>query len=709
FDFEAGQAKVLAADVNGNTRLGAGELIPLDAFLGLAAMRQGRHYVTEDVLALPVRSATDERLLVEGVRSSANVPLISQGKLIGSLNLGMADANMFGEESLEVAREVADQIVAAVQQSQLLAAAQRRVRESEAMAAVSQALNETLNLDQVLQLIANSARQIIPQAEGTVIHLLNEENQTLQPITVTKANQSNGLGLMMRPGEGIAGTVVLEGKLINVGDTRTDTRFLSHGKSSHRALLVAPIQSRVDKVGTITVQSAKSHAFSYADERLLSILGTQAALAIQNARLFEAEQQAHRIAETLRAANQALIQTLDLDKVLNVMLEYMFQLVPYDTAHIMLLEDDTRVVTRASRGYGHWDGNPDWARIIVFNKQHLTLHPILTAQQSVLIPDTREFSGWILQEGSEHVRCWLGVPLQAGGEVIGLYALNKAEPDFFTPEHQQLAESLAAQAAVAVQNALLYKMEREQFYRLQQSQAQLIQAEKMGALGRLVATIAHEVNNPIQAMTGCLTLVTEELDREQDREKVDLYLGIIKSELGRVATIVRNLREFYRSGQERLQPTDLHSVLESVLKLTSKQLQQSSVLVERMWVEVLPTVQANPNHLKQVFLNLILNAIDAMLEGGTLRIVTVLDKMQLRNSLQVVTAVRIEVSDTGIGMPPEIVAHLFEPFFTTKDHGSGLGLSISYSIIEAHNGEFMVSSQVGSGTTFTILLPVTLS
>jgi two-component system NtrC family sensor kinase len=160
-------------------------------------------------------------------------------------------------------------------------------------------------------------------------------------------------------------------------------------------------------------------------------------------------------------------------------------------------------------------------------------------------------------------------------------------------------------------------------------------------------------------------------------------------------------------------PTDVHFVLLSVLELANKQLQHSGVTVERQWAADLPLIQANPDHLKQVFLNLVLNAIDAMPQGGMLRISTAVDWIHGDNSGSgsatlglPIQAVRIEFNDTGAGMSPEVQSRLFEPFFTSKEHGSGLGLSISYGIIEAHNGQIRVQSQEGVGTTFTILLPV---
>jgi two-component system NtrC family sensor kinase len=168
-----------------------------------------------------------------------------------------------------------------------------------------------------------------------------------------------------------------------------------------------------------------------------------------------------------------------------------------------------------------------------------------------------------------------------------------------------------------------------------------------------------------------------------------------------------SLDDFYRSGPTELQPVDLHAILDSVLQLANKKLQHARIKVERDLAEILPPIQANSDHLKQVFLNLTLNAVDAMQEqGGTLRVCTALDQTQ-RQFGSPQPLVRIEFSDTGTGMSPEALSRLFEPLFSTKGHeGSGLGLFTSYHIIEAHQGQITATSQEGAGTTLTILLPL---
>jgi two-component system NtrC family sensor kinase len=259
---------------------------------------------------------------------------------------------------------------------------------------------------------------------------------------------------------------------------------------------------------------------------------------------------------------------------------------------------------------------------------------------------------------------------------------------------------------MALENAGLYDELKTLLHEREQAQAQLIHAEKMTALGRLTASIAHEINNPLQAMQTYLTLAQEELIADQSPEKLNRYLGTVGEEIERIAAIVHRMRDFYRPAREELQPIYLHAVLESVLELTSKQLQHSNVTIQRAWADYIPELQANPDHLKQVFLNLVLNGIDAMATGGTLYISTAVDQIQLSNDQKPLPAARVEFSDTGEGISPEILPHIFEPFFTTKERGSGLGLSISYGIIQAHNGQITVESHVGLGTTFTILLPV---
>jgi GAF domain-containing protein len=191
-------------------------------------------------------------------------------------------------------------------------------------------------------------------------------------------------------------------------------------------------------------------------------LARQAAIAIQNARLFAETQQRFRETEILRAANVALTKSFDLDSILSTLLDYLQQVVPYDTGSVFLLEGDTHLTARAARGYEQWIENPEQAIRVRFEFKTLPhIRTVVEDQTTVIIPDVKEYPHWIAAPTAKHVCNWLAVPLVAGGKTIGMYSLDKAELGFFTPEHQRLAENLAAQAAIAIQNAALYRISRQ--------------------------------------------------------------------------------------------------------------------------------------------------------------------------------------------------------------------------------------------------------
>lgn len=294
-------------------------------------------------------------------------------------------------------------------------------------------------------------------------------------------------------------------------------------------------------------------------------------------------------------------------------------------------------------------------------------------------------------------------------------ALRRANEEL----EQRVEERTAELKQIAQENARLYQTQREQYRRLQQSQDQLVQVEKMAALGRLVGSIAHEINNPLQSVQGFLSLLAEELNGRRRREKIVSYLQIAVSEMERISDIVRRMRDFYRPVQSepaeafedfyRIIHTewhDLHITLESVLQLANKKLQNHNITVQKQLSPDLPKIQVNPDHLKQVLLNLTLNAIDAMKEGGgSLTIQTEPDQARLWGA-DPQPVVRLEFSDTGRGMSAAVQERLFEPLFTTKEYGTGFGLFTTYKIIEAHHGQISVTSTEGKGSTFTILLPI---
>jgi signal transduction histidine kinase len=467
-------------------------------------------------------------------RAAANLHMLAiagmwrEGQLVGSLSIASPQTRRLTDDELTLLRGLADQAALAISNALQRERMERRLQESEALAAITRALNQTLDLEPILHMIVEAAQKIIPQVERAVIHLLDEEKQALRPAAVVgQIEQLGRPDFSMRPGEGIAGQVIADGAVINVRDIQTEPRYLRLGRATHlRSLLVAPVQSGDRRLGTISVQSAAPNAFSSDDERLLAMLGVHAGLAIENARLYE-----------------------DLEKALQ-----------YEKA----------------------------------------------------------------------------------------------------------------------------------------ARARLVQSEKLAAMGRLVASVAHELNNPLQAIQNALYLVKQgsQLD-PQARE--DLQVALIEAD--RMADLISRLRETYRPTQaEQFRRESLNALVEEVQKLIGTHLRHGGVTFTFEPDPRLPLVPGIRDQLKQVILNLSLNAVEAMPSGGQLTIRT--------RCVEEVGHVLVKFTDTGTGIDPADLPNIFDPFFTTKESGTGLGLAITYDIVQRHGGRIDVESQLGRGTAFMVWLPV---
>lgn len=429
---------------------------------------------------------------------------------------------------------------------------EQQLRESRALLEISQVLAGTLDLTATLQLIADSATSLIKSADRTILHLLEDTGQFLQPVAVS-GNQgtertvqsdmadlpSLARRLNFQMGQGIAGIVLQSGQTINVADVTSDARYVPIKEPvspAFRSLLVAPIIAgassnlRFDadarRLGTLSVQSPHAGVFTADDERLLTLLGTQAALAIEKAKLYA----------ELNAA-------LDHEKAVR---------------------------------------------------------------------------------------------------------------------------------------------------------AQLVSAEKLAALGRIVASVAHELNNPLQAIQNALYLImTEETLSPQAREDLQTILN----ETERMVDMIARLRETYRPAvSEEFKPESLNILVMEVQKLLATHLRRNHIRLEISLDETLPAIPLIRDQVKQIILNISLNAVEAMPDGGLLNIRTEHHPKQKE--------VMLSVSDTGPGISKHVLPYIFDPFVTTREEGSGLGLAITFDIVRRHNGRIDVDTGPDKGTVFMVWLPV---
>lgn len=228
---------------------------------------------------------------------------------------------------------------------------------------------------------------------------------------------------------------------------------------------------------------------------------------------------------------------------------------------------------------------------------------------------------------------------------------------------------------------------------LREMQAQLIQTEKLAAIGELAAVVAHEIKNPLVAIGGFARLLRK---RISDPHKVRELTAIIVDEVGRLERILKNLLHFTKESEPSLIPENLNSIIEKTMKVFHHELDKTNIRLKLDLAGNLPVVMVDNDQFRQVLVNMTRNAIHAMPEGGELSMRTSWESGQIR----------LDITDTGMGIPEEDVEKIFEPFYTKKSGGTGLGLPISAKMVEDHGGLVRVSSSPGKGTTFSILLPI---
>ncbi|HAH31447.1 MAG TPA: hypothetical protein DCL44_03930 [Elusimicrobia bacterium] len=393
-------------------------------------------------------------------------------------------------------------------------------------------------------------------------------------------------------------------------------------------------------------------------------------------------------------ASRNIFSLIKLDELLPVMAGLSNRILKADDVSIMLMDHESRLAVAAAAGLD--DDKRGKTRLAlgerVAGKVAQNQDPVII--DGPLDKDPR-FSGI---DSLRDIRSAIVFPLVMEGRLLGVLNANRTVREApFTSADLRYASVLCSQIAQAIHNATLYRALDNKIREIQRIQSQLVESEKLAAVGKLAAGVAHEINNPLTGIIGFaeLLLKSGELSYGQ-REDVQSILD----QSQRCRRIVQNLLQFSRRKKGNVETVNLGSLLEASLQLMKYDLLRSDITVEKHFPEDLPCVQGNAAQLEQVYLNLISNARQAM-EGkkdGLLKISASNEDGRI--------VLRFE--DNGCGIPPENLNKVFDPFFTTKavGQGTGLGLSISYGIIQEHQGTLRVESQAGKGATFIISLPV---
>ncbi len=291
----------------------------------------------------------------------------------------------------------------------------------------------------------------------------------------------------------------------------------------------------------------------------------------------------------------------------------------------------------------------------------------------------------VLEEG---IKMMIDLPLTLGESVVGVIRIYFAEKRVFSEEELDFIIAISQQCSCAIDKARLIEDQRAQYYKLAS------QMEKLSALGRMAAGIAHEINNPL---AGILLYSSNLIKKAPEEGPFKEGLDIIMHESLRCRNIIRDLLEFARDKEPEKAPTNVNEIIEKALNILENEFRLKRISIVKELSDEMPVILLDVNQMEQVFINLLLNSMEAIQEHGK---ITVKSHTDLENN-----CVKIKIADTGAGIHKDDIEKIFEPFFSTKPKGTGLGLSVSYGIIQNHQGDIKVSSKPAQGTCFTIELP----
>lgn len=597
----------------------------------------------------PPRAVRDW-MAAQGFRSAVLVPLVAGGGTLGTLAALHRDSEAFTGGDAEVLADVGHPLASAIEHARLHAEAvrradetQQRARENEALLRAGRSVSRSLDLDETIDVILQQVWEVTG-ADSCALFSLDEATGELRSVKSLGPDPLRFGQIRLQVGEGITGLAVLERRMLQSADLHSDprVRFPHFARQSPlRAMLVAPLVMGDRALGALTVLHNHVHEFNEDEQRMVGALADQAAMALDHARLFSSEK---RLVEVV-------LDTLPLG---------------------LYVLDRALGVVRHNPAAGDTLGTPARPRA-----------GLLDLVSPGAAPGLASFLRRVIDAGGVQ-QVEVEQPAPAGPRTCRL-----------TAAPLRVAEAAETTHVVLVAEDITLQK------RLQQ---QMLLTERLTTAGRLAAGVAHELNNPLATIAGCAESLRErsanpalkEIDAFQDFPG---YLALIEEEAFRCKEITGSLLQFVREPGGRREPTDLNSLVEKVLGLLRH---QSRFAHGRMRAELdpeLPPMVANEGQLRQVFLGISSNALEATHGQGPLTVRT------RRAGPEEVT---VEFIDEGPGIPEDILPRVFDPFFTTKPpgQGTGLGLAIAQGFVAEHGGRLEVVSRPGHGATFRVALPV---
>jgi signal transduction histidine kinase len=571
-----------------------------------------------------------------------------------------------------------------------IAELQKRFDRLKLLYDVSNTLHSSLDAQEALGLIVGEAVRLTNASSGSVALI----NPTSNLLTIEAAHglSEPATQLKLRLGEGITGWVARNGQPARSGDVRKDPRYVAI-RDEVRSELAVPLEVNGEVRGVINVDSDRLDAFGFDDELLLQELARQAARVVHHTWLYEQIRFKAQMFESLVRIGQTINSMLSLDDALQAITREACALMGCKMSSLLLLDQTGQWLDlRASHGAGS-----DYVSKPRLSADESLVGVVARRRKPLQVDDVQTSSRYqnIAMAQREGLVSLLSVPLVFGGNALGVLNVYTDRPYTFSNEEMRILAALAELSALAIDKARLYE-------RIVDVEEQLRQNEKLSALGLLAAEVAHEIRNPLTVMKMLFHSLDLSYPAHDPRGK---DAQIVREKMDHLNKIVEQILDFARTTEPELAEVNLNEIIQDLALLVRHKLKNHGVEFRQELEAQLPRIAADATQLEQAFLNLTLNAVEAMPDGGRLTITT--KTMRSPRSSPEPTHVQIEFKDTGTGMSAEERERVLGSLLsTTKRKGTGLGLAIVRRVVETHRGKFKIRSTPGKGTRMAVTLPI---
>ena len=572
---------------------------------------------------------------------------------------------------------------------------------------ITQAASGVLDFKQMLQILADRLGELL-NADGCYLSLWDDKRQLPTPAAAYGLLRKSYTKVLVQPDEPtLTAHVLRTGKVLAVENTE-ESPLLSFRLTQmfpSRAILALPLIVAEQKLGAALISFNEPHVFSQEEIKRGEQAAGQIALAIAKSQLLDAERKQRKLAETLQEITHVLTSSLEPAEVLDMILDQLARVLTYDSASVYrLIGEELHQLT--TRTIYDQTSNP-----ILAIKRFKHIDQVLLSRKPVIISDTKADPRWQILPGKSFTRCWLGVPLIAHNQIIGLLNITHGKPHFYDQQDAEIAMAFANQAATAIENANLYERLRHYAHDLEMQvtkrTSELANAnEQLKELDRLktkfVSDVSHELRTPVTNLKLYLSL----LDRG-DPKKRDRYLSVINQQTDRLEVLIKDILDLSRLERDvdhmDPQPVNLNDLVDRAVALHTQRAELAGLELRFQPDSRLPSVTGDATKLQQIIENLLANAIHYTM-AGSINVFTYYDADEQMICLQ--------VTDTGIGVTQEELPLLYDRFYRgertgqSNIPGTGLGLSIVKEIVNMHNGRIELQSELNKGSTFRVWLPI---